>query len=208
MLSDHRGAHTLPPCHLLSQPSEMVGHPRPHRFLLHSPESANRPTIADLRAAVKYKKLGTTIKGNHTCALPFFCISFGVLTSVVGFTQNTDTRAQFEVASLKPSSPDVPFRMTGGPRTPDPGRWMCVGWSLENFLLKAYNLRSYQLSAPRWVRSAMFTVNATMPAGTTREEFPLMQQRLLEDVSTSQYGPRHCDDGALIQPCRTATAVS
>jgi hypothetical protein len=89
-----------------------------------------------------------------------------------------------------------------------PGRWMCVGWSLENFLLKAYNLRSYQLSAPRWVRSAMFTVNATMPAGTTREEFPLMQQRLLEDVSTSQYGPRHCDDGALIQPCRTATAVS
>ncbi len=110
-----------------------------------------------------------------------FCIGFGVLTSAIGFTQGTDTRPQFVVASLKPSSPDVPFRMTGGPGTPNPGRWTCVGWSLENFILKAYNLRSYQVSAPEWVKSAMFTVNATMPAGTTREEFRLMQQRLLEE---------------------------
>jgi len=106
-----------------------------------------------------------------------FCIAF----AVVGFSQERDTRPQFEVASLKPGSPGLPFRMTGGPATPDPGRWTCVNWSLDNYLLMAYNIRAYQLVAPPWVRNAAFTVSATIPPGATRADLRLMLQRLLEE---------------------------
>jgi|SRR5215831_3468695 len=94
------------------------------------------------------------------------------------FTQTLDTRPAFEAASLKPSSDS--FRMFGGPGTPDPGRWTCTN-TLDNLLLKAYNIRPYQLSTPAWMASDRFTIMAKLPAGTTGEQFRLMQQRLLEE---------------------------
>jgi uncharacterized protein (TIGR03435 family) len=92
--------------------------------------------------------------------------------------QALDKRPAFEAASLKPSSDS--FRMFGGPGTPDPGRWTCTN-TLNNLLLRVYNIRPYQLSAPAWMTSDRFTIVATLPAGATLEQFRLMQQRLLEE---------------------------
>jgi uncharacterized protein (TIGR03435 family) len=55
---------------------------------------------------------------------------------------------------------------------------------LENFdvaslILKAWNLPYYALSAPDWTHDVRFDVSATIPPGTTQEQFLLMQQNLL-----------------------------
>jgi len=45
--------------------------------------------------------------------------------------------------------------------------------------MSAYHIQPYQLSAPGWMESERFTVNARVPAATTPEQLRLMQQRLL-----------------------------
>src|SRR3984957_2601154 len=45
----------------------------------------------------------------------------------------------------------------------------------------AYEIPSYRLSAPSWMREAKFDIAANVPMGTTRQQFRLMQQNLLEE---------------------------
>jgi uncharacterized protein (TIGR03435 family) len=47
--------------------------------------------------------------------------------------------------------------------------------------MAAYHIQPYQLAAPSWMESELFTVNARVPAGTTVEQLRLMQQGLLEE---------------------------
>jgi uncharacterized protein (TIGR03435 family) len=92
----------------------------------------------------------------------------------------------FEVASVKPSTqPDwaqgVRSMQTGGPGTPDAGRWTCDHMSLSSLLLTAYKLQSFQLSAPAWTETEHYAVTAKVPAGATRDEFRTMLQNLLTE---------------------------
>jgi len=87
----------------------------------------------------------------------------------------------FEVASVKPSQPDTPGHMTGGPGTADPGRWTCTHCSLFALLTQAYAVFEYQLQIPDWTNSVFFDVVAKLPPGATRDEFRLMLQRLLAE---------------------------
>jgi uncharacterized protein (TIGR03435 family) len=45
--------------------------------------------------------------------------------------------------------------------------------------MMAYNLRSFQLTAPAWMDTARYNVVAKIPPGTDTRQFGLMQQRLL-----------------------------
>src|ERR1035437_6150575 len=90
--------------------------------------------------------------------------------------------AQFEVASVKPAPPDVrEIRCTGGPGTSDPGSLTCENYSLSFLVMMAYNLRSFQLTAPAWMDTARFNVVAKIPPGTATRQFGLMLQRLLAE---------------------------
>jgi len=90
------------------------------------------------------------------------------------------TAAQFEVASVKPAAPDARgMRCTGGPGTTDQGSLTCENYSLSYLVMMAYNLRSFQLSAPNWMDTARFDIIAKIPSGAGRRQFDSMQQKLL-----------------------------
>jgi uncharacterized protein (TIGR03435 family) len=106
----------------------------------------------------------------------------------VAWSQPSDVLPQFEVASVKPSVPSEQggcggrgvLCRTGGARTPDPSLFICDSCTLSDLVMSAYHIQSYQLSAPSWMESERFTVNARVPAGTTPEQLRFMQQSLLE----------------------------
>src|SRR5580700_7741780 len=95
--------------------------------------------------------------------------------------------ATFEAASVKAvnlaSHPT--FGNRGGPGTTDPGRihLCCVG--MFSLLMRAYDVQIDQISGPSWIMDNMgpnlYQVDATMPAQTTKAQFQLMMQSLLED---------------------------
>ncbi|MGA3185538.1 MAG: TIGR03435 family protein [Bryobacteraceae bacterium] len=90
---------------------------------------------------------------------------------------------QFEVASIKAVSPEVPFtvRLSGGPGTPDPGLFTCENFNLSNLITIAYSIDSTQYSGPSWMNSAQFNISAKVPEGATRQQFNQMLQNLLAD---------------------------
>ena len=90
--------------------------------------------------------------------------------------------AQFEVASVKPASPDTRgMKCTGGPGTSAPGSFTCENYSLTFLVMMAYNLRSYQITAPTWMDTARYNVLARIPPGTDSRQFERMLQRLLAE---------------------------
>jgi uncharacterized protein (TIGR03435 family) len=90
--------------------------------------------------------------------------------------------AQFEVASVKPALPDARgMRCTGGPGTSDPGTLTCENYSLSFLVMMAYNLRSFELTAPAWMDTARYNVVAKIPSGADKRQFGLMQQRMLAE---------------------------
>ena len=95
---------------------------------------------------------------------------------------------EFEVATIKswsPPSPQPGMRMgirigsRGGPGTNDPGQISWEGMTLKNLLTTAYNLKAYQVKGPDWLDTERFSIVAKVPAGATKEQVPIMLQKLL-----------------------------
>jgi len=102
-----------------------------------------------------------------------------------GFPAQPAARLEFDAASLKPAPPFDGRPMTmgcrGGPRTKDPGLFICENMSLSNLISIAYGLGTDQLSAPDWTNGALFELAVRVPEGTTYEQFQTMFQNLLAD---------------------------
>ena len=101
-------------------------------------------------------------------------------------------RLTFDVASVKPFSPSTAGggRKGGGggptgPGTTDPGRIHYSAIRLKDLVINAYNVKEFQLAGPSWLDSTdettRFTVDATMPPDTTKEQLRVMLQNLLAD---------------------------
>jgi uncharacterized protein (TIGR03435 family) len=92
---------------------------------------------------------------------------------------------QFEVASIKPSPPGDVDRMfvgsRGGPGTDDPGLYTCENCGVSSLVREAFDLNSFQFSAPDWMQATLFHVSAKIPSGATRQQFRLMLQNLLAE---------------------------
>jgi len=93
----------------------------------------------------------------------------------------------FEVASVRPSPPVTPTQSVyfgparGGPGTPDPVQ---ITWSyvrLLDLLMKAYDVKAYQISGPAWMATERYHVIAKVPEGTTKEQVNTMWQNLLAE---------------------------
>ncbi len=107
----------------------------------------------------------------------------GSLTAVA-FAQ-TDAVPEFEAASIKPAPPPtnnmIRVMMRGGPGSDDPGRVDWSNVSLRQMITNAFNVKDYQVQGPDWLGSQRFDVVAKIPAGTTKEQYRLMIQKLLTD---------------------------
>ena len=111
----------------------------------------------------------------RTCVLQVVLIVFAV---------SAEAQVSFEVASIRPSTVLSNgrygnYRNTGGPGTADPGRMILENFDIASLILKAWDLPYYALSAPDWIHDVRFDVSATIPPGTTKEQFLLMQQNML-----------------------------
>jgi uncharacterized protein (TIGR03435 family) len=88
----------------------------------------------------------------------------------------------FEVASVK-ILPAQTGRgsMRGGPGTADPGRISFTNVTLYNGILRAYDLKGFQLSAPDWLSSQRYDITAQVPSGASKEQCNRMLQTLLNE---------------------------
>jgi len=88
----------------------------------------------------------------------------------------------FEVASVKPApSRSVRASMRGGPGTVDPEQISFTSVTLMNVLLRAYDVKIYQVSGPDWLSSERYDIAAKIPPGTTKEQFNMMLQSLVAE---------------------------
>jgi uncharacterized protein (TIGR03435 family) len=93
-------------------------------------------------------------------------------------------RLEFEVASIKPVSPDprgFTLTLRGGPGTNDPTLFSAENNSLADFVRMAYGVNYYHFSAPDWMSNARFNMTARVPQGATKEQFQTMLRNLLID---------------------------
>ena len=90
----------------------------------------------------------------------------------------------FDAASVKLADPEIQQSIvTGGPGSNDPGHFRIPRTSMYDLLTRAFGVRPDQIVAPAWIRDyppePRYTLIATMPPDTTREQFEQMLQNLL-----------------------------
>jgi len=113
-----------------------------------------------------------------TGSMMFACVSV--------FGQTTDSLT-FDVASVKPSPPpDSSGRVffgppRGGPGTSDPGQITWTNAALRNIVMTAYDVQTYQVTAPDWMGTERYDIVAKVPAGATKAQVNVMWQNLLKE---------------------------
>jgi uncharacterized protein (TIGR03435 family) len=106
----------------------------------------------------------------------------GALTLLLCGAALGQTKLEFEVATVKPAAPNPTIvGINGGPGTRDPGRVNYRAMRLADLLSFAYHVKTFQISGPSWVSSERYDITATVPEGTTKEQFAVMLQNLLLD---------------------------
>jgi uncharacterized protein (TIGR03435 family) len=109
----------------------------------------------------------------------------------ISYADQADLQPRFEAASVRVFSEKlrVGLPMEGGPGTSDPGRIMYRGLPMSILLTKAWNIDPATIVGPGWIMdwTQLYTVNATIPRGTTTEQFQLMLQALLVERFNIKY---------------------
>lgn len=103
-------------------------------------------------------------------ALVMVCAAFG----------QAPARPEFEVASIRPSGPTPPERLSIGLHI-DGAQVTCNYLSLKDYLGMAYQLKLYQIAGPDFIATTRFDIAAKLPSGSQRDEVRQMLQALFED---------------------------
>jgi uncharacterized protein (TIGR03435 family) len=85
----------------------------------------------------------------------------------------------FEIASVKRSAPGSGADVL--PPQQDPARINYTGVTLKPVLALAYGVTPEQITGPKWLGDERFDIVATLPAGATPQQIPVMLQHLLTD---------------------------
>jgi uncharacterized protein (TIGR03435 family) len=137
------------------------------------------------RAAVYSLKMRNAI-----VAISVFFLSFVALGQTAFGQAPKAERLTFDVASIKPFTPQPPgpggrgglfITGGGGPGTADPGRITRSGSTLRDLLTTAYDVKRYQVTGPSWMDTERYEIVAKVPEGATKEQVKVMWQNLLAD---------------------------
>jgi uncharacterized protein (TIGR03435 family) len=107
--------------------------------------------------------------------------SFGAGTFVLCasiFGQAAPEVKSFDVASIRLHT-DPPG--SAAVRVENDSRFDARPILLSTLLIRAYNLRPYQVVGPSWITEQHYDVVATLPQGATKEDIPAVLQELLAD---------------------------
>jgi uncharacterized protein (TIGR03435 family) len=109
-------------------------------------------------------------------------VLLGVAGSALFFAQTAPPRAEFEVASIKPSAagPAIGAGQVHVGVQIDGAQVHCTYLSVRDYIRIAYQVREYQISGPEWLASERFDIHAKLPEGG-RGQFREMLQNLLAD---------------------------
>jgi uncharacterized protein (TIGR03435 family) len=99
------------------------------------------------------------------------CILVGLLGATASAQQ---PKLTFEVATIRPATPGTRFSARVLP-----ARVELLSYDLRELIRLAFGKQVYEISVPDWVREQRFDVQATFPAGATRDQVPEMLQALL-----------------------------
>src|ERR1019366_4001088 len=94
-----------------------------------------------------------------------------VAGSAVLFAQTAPARAEFEVASIKPS-----VGAPAGAQVHDGAQFHFTFLSVSNSIGIACRVKEYQITGPDWLASDRYDIHAKLPAGAKREQVPEMLQ--------------------------------
>jgi len=108
-------------------------------------------------------------------------LSVAMAALTLAQTPGSEKRAEFEVASIKPTTTEGSFTVN----FPPGGRFSARNLTVQNLLRNAYGLQDYQISGgPGWITTAGFDIEARAGAGggePPREQVLQMIQALLAD---------------------------
>jgi uncharacterized protein (TIGR03435 family) len=118
-------------------------------------------------------------------------LALAPLTAVPAAAQ-TPAAPHFEVSSIKPAVPlqtQINSAVSAGNASQlrvmqqviTDSRIDVNTLSLADLIVMAYRIKPYQLTAPDWMKSERFDVQATLPQGSTKEQVPEMMQALLAE---------------------------
>lgn len=105
-------------------------------------------------------------------------MKLAMLLGLIAFTFRQSAAQSFDVASIKPSPPDVNSSQT----TWDPGRMLGRGVSLKQLIVWAYEVTDVQVSGgPDWMDSKQFDFEAKAEGSHSKDELFRMLQSLLAE---------------------------
>ena len=108
-------------------------------------------------------------------------IAVVVLLCGLAWGQADGPKDSFDAATVRLAAPDTadPTSLRGGPGTSDPGRISYTNASFRTLMGSAYDVQIDQISGPAWIATEYYDIIATLPAGTTNQQFRKMLQSLL-----------------------------
>lgn len=100
------------------------------------------------------------------------------------YAQTSDTSLTFEAAALKPTPVGTMINYVGfmgGPGSDDPGRIVSSHTSLKMFIMRAYEVKPYQVVGPGWLETEQYDLTAKVPPHTTHDQVRTMMRNLLAE---------------------------
>lgn len=80
-----------------------------------------------------------------------------------------------------PTGNGISRHSQGGPGSKDPGRINYQNVTIRSLIMRAYNLKDYQVTGPDWISSEGYDITATLSPDSTKEQFAGMMRRLLAE---------------------------